>query len=390
MYDVVIVGQSLAGSLTALMLYHKLPHLKVAMLDQHNTGLNVPDQRATALSPSSIDALKQLELWDTDLLANAAPIQEIHIGMHSKNPARMVFCANQHPLGYNVLNVDLRQSIHKKLNTIHSHHLYYGSSVQGIGIDTSHGTVTLANGKALKARLIIGADGRNSAVRMLLTHTRKFNYQQTALTATVRHARPHQNKALEFFLPQGALAFIPLSEPHTSTLVWSLKNNRFPIENIDPILSQLMAPYLGDIVCTQPPKQYPLSSYLATPRLGHRWVLVGDAANAIHPVAGQSLNLAIRDINTLVNHLQNQYELGLDIGSQSHLRDYAHMRQKDRYTLLGITHMAAHWMTTSSKPVATIFDGGMRCVNRCPPPLSLLVNGAQFGLMDGYRGAYEY
>lgn len=379
MYDFVIIGQSYVGMLTALSLNKAFPHLKVCMINKHIPHI-MQDHRATALSQSSIDLLNTLFLWDNTLEAAAGPIQEIHIGMNTDNVPLILKQSNE-PLGYNITNSSFRPVLEKKLSTTPNIDYYHGQAIQNIAIHTAYATVMLENETQVQGRLIIGADGRHSGVRELLSSARIIDYQQTALTGTVHHKLPHNGQAFEFFLPQGALAFIPLKDPHSSTFVWSLKNSLLPADpSIETLLSDLAHIHLGAIRHLTPVGRYPLKAFIANQRAGHRWVLLGDAANAIHPVAGQSMNLAIRDITTLTTHLLDQFHLGLDLGSQTHLTRYARSRQNDRYSLLGVTHAAAGWFTTPHRPTRGILNKGMQFFQQQSLFSHLAINSASFGV----------
>lgn len=377
MYDVIIVGRSFAGILTALTLKKHLPKLTICMIDQASANAATIDHRATALSPSSIILLNELNIWQ-DLAPLSAPIYEIHIGMNPAKHIPLVFKQHHQILGYNLLNHHLRSLLNQNLDLMNVG-AHTGSAIKDIQINTSFGIVTLENNLQIQGRLVIGADGRTSGVRRLLSATRMVDHHQTAFTGTVHHSESHHNRAFEFFIPQGPLAFIPLKDPNTSTLVWSLKTALLPVTHLADTLSKLMHPHLGKIECKHPVQQYPLKTFTASPRAGHRWVLVGDAANAIHPVAGQGLNLAIRDIQNLVHHLSQQHLLGLDIGSLTHLSQYARTRQIDRYSLLSITHIASQWMTTSHKAISLSLEKGMKYLDRSAIFSDFLINKAQFG-----------
>ncbi|QOL20313.1 FAD-dependent monooxygenase [Candidatus Bodocaedibacter vickermanii] len=380
MYDCVIIGQSYIGTLTAISLHKAFPHLKLCIIDKHIPN-TIQDHRATALSQSSIDLMDSLSLWENDLKNAASPIQEIHIGMNTDKAPLMLKQPNT-PLGYNIANSALRPTLEKKLSESTNVDYCHGHAINTITIATTHATVTLDNGTQIQGRLIIGADGRHSKVREILSSTRVIDYHQTALTGTLHHEISHHHRAFEFFIPQGALAFIPLKDPHTSTFVWSLKNTLLPSQetSIERLLSALAHDYLGTLRHITPVGQYPLKAFMANQRAGHRWVLLGDAANAIHPVAGQGMNLAIRDITTLIRHLSTQFNIGLDLGSHTHLARYAQSRQADRYSLLGVTHAAAGWFTTPHRPTRSILNKGMHLFHTHSFFSHLAINSASFGI----------
>lgn len=384
MYDIVIVGQSYIGKLTALNLSKAFPHIKLCIIDKHTPTIKTPDHRATALSQSSINLLNTLSLWES-LQASSAPIHEIQIGLNTTE-VPLILHQDSPPLGYNILNAHLTSAIDEKLQALPNIHYYHGHALKHIVIDTAKATVTLDNNTHIAARLIIGADGRFSGVRSLLTSVRTINYNHTALTGTVHHDAPHKNRAFEFFIPQGPLAFIPLQDPHTSTFVWSLKNALLPpTDSIQPILSNLMQSNLGKVYHASPVQRFPLNAYIANQRAGHRWVLLGDAANAIHPVAGQGMNLAIRDVTTLIDHLSHQFNLGLDLGSHTHLSQYAKSRQIDRYLLICITHVSAQWLTTPLSPVRSALNKGMELFDTHSILSNIAINSASLGVSGNPR-----
>lgn len=380
-YDILIIGKSLAGSTLALSLLQRLPTKKIAIIDKNADSLNIKDNRATALSLSSVKIFQQLGLWENDLSPNASTIYKICLGATQHTPDAVALETSDAPLGYNLPNRTLRECLQDKLSGAPSNiHDVTGFEMASITSLTSHIEVTSTTGDRLMGRLLIAADGRASKARELLTKTKTIDYHQTAFTGVVSHTLPHNNTAYELFLPQGPLAFIPLPDPHQSTLVWSLKT---PLADgnipIDSVLTGIMQPYLGDIT-TAPLQGYPLLAKVATPRSGHRWVLVGDAANALHPVAGQGLNLALRDIWHLTQHLSGQDALGLDLGSQQHLMLYARQRQKDRYSLVGITHLAGQWLNTPHKSIAGLLHHGFRLLDHIPLAKRLIIKGGQSGI----------
>lgn len=381
MYDVIIVGGSLAGSLTALSLHRKNPFLKICVIDSQPKNVSMTDHRATALSPSSISLLKTLNIWEKELKPYSALIHQIHIGMTNAS-IDMTFTETNSPLGYNIQNVILKPALETQIASNKFITLQDSSIVKDIHIQNSYGEIILENNTTFKGRLIIGADGRNSKVRSLLSQTETISYKQTALTGSISHSAPHNNQAFEFFLPQGPLALIPLPNPNTSTLVWSLKNKLLLDKDteIEKLLSQLVSPYIGKVNFTSAIGKYPLTTFVAKQITGHRWALVGDAANTIHPVAGQGLNLAIRDITNLVEHLHKHLLLGLDIGSQTHLINYAKSRKKDRHSLIGITHFAAKHMTFQSKVISSLLKDALNWVNTKKEVTKYLISGGQFGI----------
>ncbi len=380
MFDIAIVGNSLVSSSLVRLLNQQFPNLKIAIIDKV-AHVHIGNNRAIALAPSSVELFKLIEVWD-QLELNAGRIHNISLGVKTSEDASFAFQDDRNALGWNVLNGDLHTALQSKPANTHCTTYFLGKEVIDINVHSSHAVVALEGGQEILCRLLIGADGRNSAVREKLTKTRTFNYDQTAITGTVQHTLAHNNIAYEYFLPQGALAFIPLKNECSSTLVWSIKNSMYTedVAVLNRVLSGLMKKQLGDISIQFSVSGYPLSAKMAMPRYGHRWVLLGDAANTLHPVAGQGLNLALRDVAALSNHLRNQLAVGLDIGSETFLRRYSDSRRLDRHGLLGVTHMSAKYFTTKSYALTCLLKGGLKTLKHFPVLSEALSSAARNGI----------
>jgi 2-octaprenyl-6-methoxyphenol hydroxylase len=375
-WDYAILGKGLLGSLSAIALCKKFPKLDICIVDKNPRAHIVQDTRATALSQSSVDFLTDAGLWSA-LYSQMAKILEIHIGM-SVDRLQLTFDDPPNPVGYNIPNDALRAAF--LVDTIPS---FDGQAVTDIK-NTAHTIqLTLEDGTLIETRLLIATDGRYSAARKLLTQTKEHNFNQTAFTCSVRHSLPHNNKAYELFLPQGALAFIPLQDPNESTLVWSIKD-QFISSSLDQAdlmksLHPVAGSLLGTFQCLTSLAKHPIISTSAKQSAGHRWVLLGDASTALHPVAGQGLNLGIRDLSALVNHLDKTISLGLDIGSYTGLSQYMRNRTLDKKGLLWSTYFSASPLTSSNHLLGHLWSKGMKSLNSRRTLVNTLRNFAQFG-----------
>jgi 2-octaprenyl-6-methoxyphenol hydroxylase len=351
-WDYAILGKGLLGSLSAIALCKKFPKLDICIVDKNPRAHIVQDTRATALSQSSVDFLTDAGLWSA-LYSQMAKILEIHIGM-SVDRLQLTFDDPPNPVGYNIPNDALRAAF--LVDTIPS---FDGQAVTDIK-NTAHTIqLTLEDGTLIETRLLIATDGRYSAARKLLTQTKEHNFNQTAFTCSVRHSLPHNNKAYELFLPQGALAFIPLQDPNESTLVWSIKD-QFISSSLDQAdLMKSLHPVAGSLLGT--------------------FQCLGDASTALHPVAGQGLNLGIRDLSALVNHLDKTISLGLDIGSYTGLSQYMRNRTLDKKGLLWSTYFSASPLTSSNHLLGHLWSKGMKSLNSRRTLVNTLRNFAQFG-----------
>jgi 2-octaprenyl-6-methoxyphenol hydroxylase len=206
-----------------------------------------------------------------------------------------------------------------------------GQQVQGASAQ-----VMLAGGASLTARLIVGCDGRASGTAQRAGIARwGWDYGQTALVTALHHSLPHQGVAHQYFLPQGPLAILPLPGGHHSSIVWSEQATRAAaIQALDDaaylsVLRPRFGDFLGDIALAEARFGYPLTLTLARSFIAPRVALAGDAAHGVHPIAGQGLNLGLRDVAALAQVLIEAARLGQDIGAPSVLGRYQHWRRFD-------------------------------------------------------------
>jgi 2-octaprenyl-6-methoxyphenol hydroxylase len=233
--------------------------------------------------------------------------------------------------------------------------------------------VILADGRRITGRLIVGCDGRNSgvAVRAGIRRT-GWGYGQTALVTAVHHAAPHNGIAHQYFLPAGPLAILPLAGGHHSSIVWSEIDAvaaGISALNDDDFLTVLRArfgDFLGEITLAGARFTYPLSLTLANAFARPRIALVGDAAHGVHPIAGQGLNLGLRDVGALAEVLILAKRRGEDIGSLDVLQRYEQWRRFDN-TVMALGMDGANRLFSNDNPIIRGLRGiGMGMVNAAP------------------------
>jgi 2-octaprenyl-6-methoxyphenol hydroxylase len=232
-------------------------------------------------------------------------------------------------------------------------------------------TVTLSDGRAITARLLVAADGRRSGLAERAGIRRQgWGYGQTALVACVSHERPHQGIARQVFLPGGPLAILPL-QGNRSSIVWS-EAEAARIAALDDagflaVLRPRFGPDLGEIALAGPRFTYPLSLSLAERYVAPRLALVGDAAHGVHPIAGQGLNLGLRDVAALAEVLVEARRRGEDIGAADVLARYQGWRRFDSTTLaLGMD--TVNRVFAADNPLLRLGrDLGMALVQAVPP-----------------------
>ncbi|MGL5011893.1 MAG: FAD-dependent monooxygenase, partial [Paracoccaceae bacterium] len=251
--------------------------------------------------------------------------------------------------------------------------LISGETVTGQAIQPGGITATLASGATHSARLLIGCDGRNSgtATRAGITRT-GWGYDQTALVTAVHHTAPHNGVAHQYFMPGGPLAILPLHGGHHSSIVWSEKAataaaiQALPDADYLTALRPRFGDFLGDITLAGDRFTYPLSLSLAQSFIAPRLALVGDAAHGVHPIAGQGLNLGLRDVAALAQVLIEATRRGEDIGASDVLERYQRWRRFDA-TALALGMDTVNRIFSNDNPILRLGrDLGMGAINAVP------------------------
>jgi 2-octaprenyl-6-methoxyphenol hydroxylase len=250
--------------------------------------------------------------------------------------------------------------------------LLSGEMVTAQHVTPASAAITLASGKSLNARLIVGCDGRSSGTALRAGIKRSgWGYGQTALVTAVNHALPHNGIAQQFFMPEGPLAILPLLG-NRSSIVWSETEARAAAIHALPDAEYLMAlrprfgDFLGEISLAGARYTYPLSLTLADHFAAPRLALVGDAAHGVHPIAGQGLNLGLRDVGALAQVVIEAKRRGEDIGAIDVLERYQQWRRFDTTTLaLGMD--TVNKLFSNDNPILRLGrDLGLGAVNALP------------------------
>jgi 2-octaprenyl-6-methoxyphenol hydroxylase len=240
-------------------------------------------------------------------------------------------------------------------------------------VSTGRAQVILDDGRTLDGRLLVGCDGRTSTVAARAGIARwGWDYGQTALVTAVHHEKPHGGAAHQYFLPSGPLAILPLAGGQHSSIVWSEKTARAEqIQGLDDaaylnVLRPRFGDFLGDISLAGERFTYPLSLTVAHSFVAPRLALVGDAAHGVHPIAGQGLNLGLRDVAALAEVLILAMRRGEDIGSIDVLQRYQSWRRFDT-TVMALGMDGVNKLFSNDNPVLRAFrDLGMGAVNAAP------------------------
>ena len=370
-HNIIIVGSGLVGMTLALMLSRR--KYKVLIFDKSSKKelLGVKDSRTSAISQGSSRILKELSIWNK-IKNKAQPINEIYVseGINSNELAFKSEILNEGPLGYIVDNTYLKKIIFKEV--LESNFVKFVGGVNIKDIKSTAGSATIFSNKGnFNAPLIVGADGRNSKTRFFANIKSFFyDYNQVAFVFNISHTLSHQSKALERFFTSGPLALLPMQNNNkkSSSVVWTvdsqLKEKLLKNKNFRNEFEKKYAEAFGQITKTSKPTIYNLNVVSCYEYFKERVVLVGDACQAIHPIAGQGLNLGLRDSYHLAKIISESLELGLDIGSRYVLKDYTNKRLIDKKLLIQATHRLNQLFSNNSVVIKAIRENGLKIFNK--------------------------
>ena len=389
-YDVLIIGGGMAGLILAAALGSAgvstaviEPLAPEKLLD---TGF---DGRTTAIAGGSRNALTSIGVWP-GMGDEAADILEIRVSdEHSP-----LFLHYDHaelddgPLGHIVENRIIRSVLLERLTTLSSVKLFFGRRVESLDREGQFARAFLSDGTTLVAQLAIATDGRGSPTRKAANiNVRQWRYPQIGIVCTVQHQYPHHGVAQEKFLPAGPFAILPMTGQRSS-IVWTEKAElapallEVPDQEFAEELQIRFGDYLGDLEIVGPKFSYPLGLLHAEHYIAPRLALAGDAAHAIHPIAGQGLNIGIRDAAALAEIIVDALRLGLDPGSVNVLEGYERWRRFDNTMMIAATDGLNRIFSNDVGPIKFARDVGLAAVNRTPPLKRLFMRHAMGVLGD--------
>jgi len=374
--DVAVVGGGMVGAAAALALARA--GFSTALLEARapaawDADAEV-DLRVVGLAPSSVMLLDELGVWTSIREARAGSYSHMHV-WDAESGAAIDFDAHSEGrdrLGYIVENNLVQWMLWQALQTA-GVRVLCPAEVKAFEAREDRIQLELAGGETLAAGLLVAADGAASPLRQLAgIGTRGRDYAQRAVVAHVATERPHEDTAWQRFLPGGPLALLPLADGRSS-IVWSLPEaeaRRVLALDGQAFLDELGVASdfrLGRVVAATPRAAFPLKLQLAERYQADRFVLLGDAAHAVHPLAGQGVNLGLRDVAELRDTLIDARAAGRDIGAAHVLRRYARRRRSaDTLDALGFDALARIYAWQS--PVLVAARGmGVRLLDRLAP-----------------------
>lgn len=384
-FDVAIIGGGLAGLTLSCLLGQR--GVKTICIDNMPSTSPQKDLRTTAISFGSHNILKEAGIWDR--LPEICPIDDIQI-LDGDSPLLLNFLSAEvehKSFGWIVDNAVLRETMRDVLKECASVTHETETSVYDFDVEThaDYGIVYTKQGQnaqSIKARLIVGADGRGSFTRSWMgIRTRTWPYHQSAIICTVQHEHPHDNIAVEHFWPDGPFAILPMSErlldngdvQHRSSVVLTAHGHRpeqlmaYSDQDFNTILSGYFPARYGAVSVQTPRACYPLNLIHAIRYVGKRMVLVADAAHGIHPIAGQGLNLGFRDIHVLSQMVADAVVAQEDPGNPDILQRYEQLRRLDNTAMIAVTDSLNRLFSNDKKAVKWIRRMGLSLVSKLPP-----------------------
>lgn len=384
-FDVIIVGGGPVGLTLALALTQAARGIRVALVDRR--PLTVPrDNRASAIAAGVRRVFEALGVWPA-MLAEAQPISAMRITDSGEGdisrPLFLSFDGDLAPgeaFAHMVPNRVSTSALMEALGDAAS--IIAPAQVTGYVVTGDLAALSLADGRVLRAPLLVAADGGQSALRgMAGIGVTGHDYGQTGLVTTIAHALPHDGVAYEHFRPAGPFASLPLPG-NRSSLVWTERSDAAGhYLDLDPValaaeIEAVMGATLGAVTVEEKLMGFPLRLQIARSFIAPRLALVGDAAHVVHPIAGQGLNLGLKDVAALAEVVIEAVRLGLDHGSDDVLERYQSWRRLDTAGMAAMTDGLNRLFSNDVAPVRALRDFGLGLVDRAGPVKSALIRTA--------------
>ncbi len=381
--DVIIVGGGPAGlGLAAILARHGIDAICIDRDKPADTLTPAFDGRTTAISFGSRRVMEEAGAWGA-LSAEACAIEDIQI-LDSDSPVLLDFLVRDvseetggDAFGWIVENRKLRAALQHAVRASGAAHIA-PAAVTDFSRDDHGVSVHLNDGRVLRARLVVGADGRQSFTREWMgVGTRGWTYRQQAIVCTVTHENPHGNTAIEHFRPEGPFAVLPMADDekgnHRSSVVWTEHGQgakdalAYDEETFNAALNARFPEWYGTVALNGNRFSYPLGLVHAHDYIAPRMALVADAAHGIHPIAGQGLNLGLRDIALLAELLVGAKRAGKDYGDADLLNEYQQRRRPDNMAMAAATDTLNRLFSTDFTPIRLARRIGLKAVQKFAP-----------------------
>lgn len=343
-FDIVIAGGGMVGLALACALQGSGLRIAVLERQQDNEPLSEqPELRVSAINAASERLLRHIGVWPAILAVRASAYGAMEV-WDRDSFGKIAFRAAEYGfahLGHIIENRVIQQALWQRAAQLPDVTLLAPAALKQVAWGENDAFITLQDGSMLTARLMVAADGANSWLRQHADVPLTFwDYGHHALVATVRTTEPHGATARQIFHGDGILAFLPLSDPHLCSIVWSLppENSQLMMALTDENFSHQLGVHfdmrLGTCQVVSQRLSFPLTGRYARNFAGHRLALVGDAAHTVHPLAGQGVNLGFMDAAELAAELRRLQSQGKDIGQHLYLRRYERSRKQSAALML--------------------------------------------------------
>lgn len=376
--SIVIGGGAFAGLALALALRQGLgAETPIVIVDPAFATKPSRDQRATAIVAACRRLFEAVGAWDA-VAANAQPILDMVVTdsklEDATRPVFLTFAGHVEPGEPFAHMVENRHLIDVLVARAEAEGIDLRAAAVTTFDSRADGVdVVLSDNTTIEASLLVAADGARSKLREragIATHG--WDYDQSGIVVTVGHERDHQGRAEEHFLPAGPFAILPLTGQRSS-LVWTEKRSEagrivaLGDEEFHAELEQRFGLHLGEIKTLDKPRSFPLGYFVARSFIGKRLALVGDAAHVIHPIAGQGLNMGLKDVAALAETIVDAARLGMDFGQQDVLERYQRWRRFDTMAMGAATNALNLLFSNKSTLLRSVRDIGLGLVDRLPP-----------------------
>lgn len=372
--DIVILGGGIVG-LTIANILAQNSNLNITLVDANKPVLQWDnsqyDLRCSAIAAASSEVFTSIGVWQ-DIINDRVGCYDQMLVWDQEPDIKVHFAASEigaANLGHIVENRVILRALHNKLLQCSNVEFIYGLA-ESVDFNAEKVNLRVA-GRQIDCKLIIGADGANSWLRRCANiDVVGWDYNHSALVATIQSEIAHNNTARQRFMNDGPLAFLPLDVNNLSSIVWSSSPEKIAsLMQLDSTqfnqqLSEQFANILGELKVIGERKSFPLRMLHAEKYVAARLALVGDSAHVIHPLAGQGLNLGIRDAAVLANILQQACLDGQDIGKLAILRKYERSRKGHNISMLALIEVIKRVFTIKNSTFTNLRFGGIRCINR--------------------------
>jgi 2-octaprenylphenol hydroxylase len=358
-YDVLIVGAGIVGLTMANLLANS--RLQIAVLDKRAPILEWDNQsydlRVSAITPFSQTVFQDIQIWPAIQNERASAFQKMHVwDAMSDGEIKFESAALGVPtLGYIIENRVMQKALFEKLSQYSNIDFIYSMDIKDIQFDK---------------QLVIAADGANSDVRKLTgVEIEMQSYEHTALVATVRTEKPHQKTAWQRFLPTGPLAFLPLTDPHNCSIVWSTSSQQaaslqqLPEQEFCKQLALNFGYKLGKVECLSARVSFPLYKRHVKNYVQENLAFIGDAAHTIHPLAGQGMNMGIADAKCLADIILQAQAKQRDIGALYTLRPFERARKTENLKLFTVVDNLKKLFANETLSIQSLRGMGLNAIN---------------------------